>query len=214
MTVPTETFIRAFEEIAAEVNRRAGMQSAHGPEIEKAADRDQTVRNNYALIRSIRDIRNILQHPKHRSSGAAILISDSFFAEVQGLLNQLRNPPTSNSVGVARGAIRIARVDERLGDLAGEMKRRGFSHLPILDGRDAVMGVFNEAAVFDYLWKEAETIIGHATTVADILPSCRLDAGHTESFVFIRPGTPVDDHTLGYSDDIGGMNGASPTARA
>ena len=38
-------------------------------------------------------------------------------------------------------------LTDRLGDLADEMKRGGFSHVPIVDERDAVIGVFNDAAV-------------------------------------------------------------------
>lgn len=170
MNQAAAVFIRTFEEIAAEVNRRAGEASSRTFEIEKAADRDGIVRNNRDLLRYIRDIRNSLQHPKHRSSSDAILISDSFLVEVQGLRDRLLNPLTANSIGVARGAMRIASQDEQLGDLAQEMKRDGFSHLPILDARDAVIGVFNEAAVFDYLWKDSETIIGRQTLVAGTLP--------------------------------------------
>jgi CBS domain-containing protein len=193
MSEVTEAFIRAFEEIVAEVNRRAGAVTSHSFEIERASTRDGTVQRNRPLLTYMRDVRNVLQHPKHAASGPAVEITEAFLAEVQDLLGRLRNPLTANSVGVARGAIRTARLEDRLGDLALEMKRNGYSHMPVLDERDTVIGVFNEAAVFDYLWTDAETIIGRQTRVGDILPHCRLGAGHTETFIFIRPGTLLDD---------------------
>ena len=73
------------------------------------------------------------------------------------------------------------------------MKQNGFSHVPILDERDAVIGVFNEAAVFDHLWADTEMIVGRQMQISDILPHCRLDADHTENFRFVKPGTPIDD---------------------
>ena len=73
------------------------------------------------------------------------------------------------------------------------MKRGGFSHVPILDELGAVVGVFNEAAVFDCLWAETETIIGREMQISEILPHCLLDAGHTENFRFVKPGTLIDD---------------------
>ena len=193
MSDTTEAFIRAFEEIVGEVNRRAGATHSHAFEIEKAAARDGTARRHRALLLYIRDVRNTLQHPKHRTPGPAIEVTAPFLAEVQALVRQFRSPPTANSVGVARGDIRTAQLHDQLGDLAQMMKRYGFSHVPILDERGAVVGIFNEAAVFDHLWASPETIIGREMRVEEILPHCRIDAGHTETFKFIRPGTLLDD---------------------
>ena len=71
--------------------------------------------------------------------------------------------------------------------MADDMKAGGFSHVPIVDEGDVVVGVFNEAAVFDYLWSESEKIIGRSMSVEEVLPHCRLDANHTETFRFVRP---------------------------
>ncbi len=193
MSKPTEGFIRTFEEIVREVNGRAGAPSSHSFEIERASERDGIVRKNRALLMYIRDVRNALQHPKHRSEGHAIHVSEAFLDEVRALLKFLRNPPTANSVGVPRKQIKVAHLTDRLGDLADEMKRNGFSHLPILDEGGAVIGVFNEAAIFDFLWSEAETIVGRRMQISDILAHCRLDANHTETFTFVTPRTLADD---------------------
>ena len=193
MNSRTEIFIRTFEEIVTEVNHRARASSWYSFEIEKATERDGVVRKNRPLLIYIRDVRNALQHPKHRSEGHAIQVSEAFLDEVQALLSHLKKPPTASSVGVPRKKIQTAGLTDGLGDLADEMKQHGFSHVPIVDVRDAVIGVFNEAAVFDYLWAEAETIVGRRMQISDILPHCRLDAGHTENFKFVKPSTPIDD---------------------
>lgn len=207
MSGETEAFIRTFEEIVTEVNRRAGRDTSRIFEIEQAALRDAAVRRNRQLLVYIRDVRNALQHPKHGASGHAVQVTGAFLAEVKALLRHLKNPPTANSIGVARGDIKTARLDDRLGDLALTMKRSGFSHLPILDERGAVIGVFNEAAVFDHLWVGSETIIGRDMKVEDILPHCQLDVGHTETFKFVQPGRLLDDLVSIFSAP------ASPTTR-
>ncbi|MER8452761.1 hypothetical protein NKG60_22705 [Mesorhizobium sp. M1428] len=135
MTSPTEGFIRTFEDIASEVNRRAGEPESHSFEIERASGREGIVKKNRALLIYIRDVRNALQHPKHRSDGDAIQISKAFLDEALALLNHLRNPPTANSVGVPRKEVRTAKLTDRLGDLADKMKQGGFTHIPILDER-------------------------------------------------------------------------------
>jgi CBS domain-containing protein len=193
MTTSNEEFIRAFEQIVSEVNRRAGAPTSHAFEIEKASSRDGAVKRNRARLIYIRDVRNVLQHPKHGSSGHAVQISDAFLSETQALLSHLKKPPTASSVGVPRKQLKVAHVTDQLGILADEMKRGGFSHLPIVDERDVIIGVFNEAAMFDHLWSEPKTIVGRQMQISQILDHCRLDADHTETFRFVRPGTSLDD---------------------
>jgi len=193
MTAMAEQFIRLYEELVAEVNRRAGLASSHSFEIERAADRDGAVRKHERLLRYILDVRHALQHPQHRSRGHAVLISGSFLEEVTALVNHLKNPVRSGTLGIPRKHIRTASLSDHVGNLADDMKSGGFSHIPILDESDVVVGVFNEAAVFDYLWSESETIISRSMQVQEILPHCRLDANHTETFRFVGPRVPVED---------------------
>jgi CBS domain-containing protein len=203
----TEDFIRCFEEIKAEINRRAGNRSPRSFAVESAAERDGLVRKNKAVLHYIREVRNALQHPGHRSAGSAIKITDSFLSEVRDLLRHLQNPPKANSVGVPRKKVLVGKLTDRLGDLADKMKTSGFSHLPLLNESDAVIGVFNEAAVFDHLWSDDETIVGRNMVVGDILSHCRLDAEHTETFRFVKPSTPLDDLMSMF------LNLESPTTR-
>lgn len=204
---PTDEFIRCFEKIKTEVNRRAGDQSSLSFAVERAADRDGFVRKNKAVLIYIREVRNALQHPGHESVGSAIMITESFLSEVRDLLQHLQNPPKANSVGVPRKMIMAGKLTDRLGDLADKMKSSGFSHIPLLNEGDAVIGVFNEAAVFDHLWANEETIVGRDMTVNDIFPHCKLDANHTETFRFVTPRTPVDDLTAMF------LNLESPNTR-
>lgn len=175
------------------MNKRAHTSGSHRFEIEKAAQRDRGVANRQEMLRYIRDIRHPLQHPKHKSPGHAVHISPAFLAEVEGILTYLRNPPNANSVGVSHKDMKSAQLTDQLGDLADEMKKTGFSHLPILDGKDVLIGVFNEAAIFDYLWHVDEQIVSRSMTVEEVIPHCRLNAQHTETFDFVDPNTPVDD---------------------
>lgn len=193
MSETNERFLRLYEDLKAEVNKRAGDPSSHSFQVANAARRDVVVSREKWRLEYIKDIRNALSHPKHKSRGHAVLISDTFLKEVESLLNHLKRPPTANSVGVPRKEIRTASVHEKLGDLAAEMEQGLFTHVPIVDEDDVVIGVFNEAAIFDYVWSETETIVGRGMLIHQILPHCRLDADHTETFRFVGPRVQVED---------------------
>lgn len=193
MNGTTEKFIRLFEQLVAEVNQRAGLPTSRSFEIAEAARRDGAIRKQQNLLKYMRDMRNALQHPQHMSQGHAFVISESFLKETEAVLNHLRNPVKSGNLGVAREEIRTAHLSDRLGELAGDMKANGFSHVPILDDNDVVIGVFNEAAVFDFLWSEDATIIERTMSVKEILPHCRFEADHTETFRFVGPRVLIED---------------------
>ncbi len=140
MNDPTEKFLRAFEKIKAEVNYLAGDPSSGSFQLEKAAERDSVIARNRRLLKYIREVRNVLQHPNHKTSGDAVLVSETFLEEAEILLERLKNPPTANSVGVSLKQMMTARLTHQLGDLADRMKQKGFSHVPILDENDVVIG--------------------------------------------------------------------------
>ncbi len=187
MSETTDKFINTFEKLKAEVNRRARRQNSERFELEEAARNDGAINKHFLKLKYIRDVRNALQHPQHDTPQRAFDVSPGFLGEVEQLLKYLVSPPTAKDIWVPRPALTIADPTDRIGDLAAVMKTKGFSHLPILDQKGAVIGVFNEAAVFAHLWKEDVTLIGRDMTVADIMESCRLDARHTETFEFVGP---------------------------
>lgn len=189
----TNRFIREFQLIEFEINSRAGNRNARQFLLREAAKYDNIVRENYVLLEYIRKLRNLIQHPGHNTDGHAVCISDGFFAEVQDIRKRLQNPLQAGSVGVPRECVKIARCTDRLGDLAEEMKRERFTHVPIVDERNVILGVFNEAALFDYLWSEAETIIARDMQISEVFRHCQPDAEHTETFIFVSPQTPLYD---------------------
>ena len=51
MSLTVERFIRLYEDLVAEVNRRAGADTSHSFDIERAASRDGSVRKQQSLLK-------------------------------------------------------------------------------------------------------------------------------------------------------------------
>lgn len=192
MTSPNDAFIGLFERFSATLNRLADLPESRKCEIDEACRRHPRLEQHRRRLLYIRDLRHLLQHPQTRGGGAPFQIGPAFVEETAELLRRIENPPTAMKLGVSRAQIRTASPEERIGDLAAEMKEKGYSHLPILDERDVVRGVFNEAAVFDSLWAPHEPIIERSMRLGEIMAHCSLDAQHTETFRFIDPRQPLD----------------------
>ena len=89
-----------------------------------------------------------------------------------------------------RGRLYTAKLTDKIGEVADAMRSRKFSHVPVLDEEGVVIGVFNEAAIFDYFWSDEIIDAGRDKPVKDIERHCSLDANHTESFEFVKPSMP------------------------
>lgn len=186
-------FTQTFEALKAEINCRAGNQDSHSLELDLAVRRDRSVAKHERLIRYIRDVRNTLQHPRHNAPEPAIQVTEAFLGEVQGVLNGLQNPPRASSLCVKRGDLYVIRKSDMIGQIIDTMSAKSFSHIPVLDDQDKVLGVFNEAAVFDYFCSDDIIDARRDLTISEIFPHCSLDAKHTETFGFVRPKATEDD---------------------
>jgi hypothetical protein len=193
MSTLNERFVRIFEEMKSEINRLAGRQESYEMQLDLAAERSRQVARHRSLLRYVRDVRNAIQHPRHATPGHAVLISENFLKEVEGVLNSLKNPPRARTMCIPVGSLFTASLSSRIGNVAEEMRRRRFSHVPILDERRIVLGVFNEAAIFDYFWTDEILDASRDIQIAGIINHCKLDAGHTEVFDFVRPSTTQDE---------------------
>ena len=192
MTDINFSFTQAYEDLKSEVNQRAGLES-NSLELEKALQSDSSLHRHARMLRHVRDIRNLLQHPNHDAKAAAVLVSKPFLQRVRNLVEALRNPPTASSMSVPRSKLYTVKLTDKIGDVAEVMQSRKWSHVPILDEKDVVIGVFNEAAIFDYFWTDDVIDARRDMPIKDIERHCSLDARHTETFEFVRPSMREDE---------------------
>jgi CBS domain-containing protein len=193
MTDPNLAFIQLFEDLKSEINRRAGEPRSPSLELDRAAQRDKAVKKHQRRIRYIREIRDVIQHPQYTGPYPAVQITESFLDQVSQLLNTLTNPRRASSICVKRGDLFVVDTTGNVRETIDVMREKKFSHIPILDDHDILLGVFNEAAIFDYFYSDDVIDAQHDLTMSTILQHCSLDANHTETFRFVRPTAIVDD---------------------
>lgn len=191
-TGPNDQFLGLFEAIKKLVNAIAGIDSCE-LQLDAACERSRRVRERLSEIRHVRNVRNIIAHPQAQSGAPAVVVTPDLIHRTQRLLDTLTTVRTANTVGVPLGRLFTATTGTRLIAVADTMREKRYSHVPVLDERKRVIGVFNESAIFDYLVKQTIIELTEVMVVADVMDHCRLDAGHTESFQFIRPATTEDE---------------------
>ena len=131
--------------------------------------------------------------PDAYAKAAAVLVSKPFLQRVRNLVEALRNPPTASRLSVPRSTLYTVKLTDKIGDVADVMRSESWSHIPILDEKDVVIGVFNEAAIFDYFWTDDVIDARRDMPIKDIECHCSLDANHTETFEFVKPSMREDE---------------------
>lgn len=187
-----DQFLRLYEAIKDVVNTIAGTTS-YDLELDAACGRSRRVKERRFEIRHVRDVRNVIAHPQAKSGAPAVVVTPDLIARTQRLLDTLTTVRTANTAGVPRSQLFTATTGTRLITITDIMRAKRYTHVPILDEANRVIGVFNESAIFDYLLSKTIIELNDTMIVTEIMDHCRLDAGHTESFQFIRPGTTEDE---------------------
>lgn len=186
-------FIQAYEGLKVQINRRAGEDGSKEFLLQRAIQRDGAVRRQEDLLKYIRDVRNVLSHPSSTMRGRGVTVTQSLVEQAQALLHWLADPPTARTLCVPRASLFVAGVEDKVVKVARHMKEKRYSHIPIVNGEHRLIGVFNEAAIFDFFLVEGAIMADHDITISEIMRHCSLDGGRTEAFGFVRPSTPISD---------------------
>jgi CBS domain-containing protein len=189
---PNDQFIRLYEALKTQINSIAGVEGTN-MELAQACDRSKRVQGHRSEIWHVRDVRNLIAHPPANSRGPMVLVTPDLIYRTQRLLDALTTVRTANTSGISLSNLFTATPGTKLITVADTMRDERYSHVPILDERKRVIGVFNESAIFDYFVSQTIIELTDTMVVADIMYHCSIDAGHTESFRFIGPGTTEDE---------------------
>ena len=133
-----------------------------------------------------REVRNLLSHHARFEGEEAVIPSEKLVAFLRKLLHYLQNPPEAKGIGTKTEFLLRASRDSRLTDIFARMEKKGFSHVPILEG-DRLYGVLSISTLFTHYQNNPDAQLGHDARVErlwDFLPPEK----HTnERFAFVEP---------------------------
>ncbi len=123
-------------------------------------------------LKSIRDIRNLLQHnPKYNGNYIAVPSAD-MIKTLEKIIQQVENRKLAVDFGVPEKNIYKATLSSPLMKILKVMKERGFSHVPVLENR-RLYGVLSPYTILEFITEQGMQIITEETKVGamkDYLP--------------------------------------------
>lgn len=138
----------------------------------------------YSFLKTASDIRNILSHEND-----TCVPMESFIQEMKKILDMIENP--IDLYDIATKEIHSCKMTDHVDDIIPVMERYGISHLPIVNEKQYVIGVFSRSTLFDF-FSEGGTLVS-GMKISDFGSLTELGKHHNESFLFAGKRSSIDD---------------------
>ncbi len=131
-----------------------------------------------------REVRNLLSHHARFDGENAVEPSESLIRFLEKLILHLENPPNALSIATRTGELLRAGCGDALMAIMSEMEKRGFSHVPVLEGR-VLYGVLSVSTLFSHFRDHPDVMLGRDATVKQLWDELPVDRHVTERFEFV-----------------------------
>ena len=101
-------------------------------------------------LKSIREVRNVLQHNPKVSGSYIVEPSPEVTAALEKIIRQIEHPKLAIDFGVKANQIYKATLESKLLKVISVMKERGFSHIPVIEN-NKLYGVLSAYTVFEFV---------------------------------------------------------------
>lgn len=178
----TEQFLEKYKELENAAVDLYGF-AEDGKAIANLMDM-QEFRNIRTELSYCREVRNLLQHRARLGGEYAVEPSEAMLRLLGDAVEKVRHPLRCRDIAVPCSKLLCSRPEAFVLPAMKEMRRRGFTHLPILEG-GRVAGVFSESRVFYYCTDRETVGIPEDLRFEDIRSYLSLDLHHSEIYAWL-----------------------------
>ena len=135
-------------------------------------------------LKSIREVRNVLQHNPKVSGSYIVEPSPEVTAALEKIIRQIEHPKLAIDFGVKANQIYKATLESKLLKVISVMKERGFSHIPVIEN-NKLYGVLSAYTVFEFVTEQGMQIITEDTKVSAMKHYLPIKNHRNEYYLFL-----------------------------
>ena len=144
-------------------------------------------------IRYCQDVRNLLSHKKKINQNFAVDASDEMILFIDELINKIKKRQKCSDIQIGFKKVCWRSLSDKVKETMSVMREKSYTHIPILNDKKEVIGVFDENSVFMYIADEGIVAIDENLTFSQIEKYLSLEGREMESFIFVKPNFYVDE---------------------
>lgn len=135
---------------------------------------------------SIRELRNQMSH---KNVDGIIEISNEAIEFLNNEIKWVQNPLTALDICTKIKDIHFATINSSLNNVMEIMTNHGYSHIPVLNNKNQLIGVFSENTIFSIYFDKNTILSKDNLILSDIIDYLKIDNHQTECFALVSVNT-------------------------
>ncbi|MBR5514958.1 MAG: CBS domain-containing protein [Clostridia bacterium] len=144
-------------------------------------------------IKYCKEVRNLLSHKKKISNSFAVEPNDNMISFIDELIEKVKNRRKCCEIQVKLSDVYWQRCDSLVKDCVEVMHKTGYGHVPILDNKGSVAGVFGINSLFSYIADNGASALNENLKFSDILEYLALDTRKSRKIIFVKADLYADE---------------------
>ncbi len=144
-------------------------------------------------IKYCQDVRNLLSHKKKLNNSFAVEPNQHMLHFIDALINKISNRSKCSDIQIKFKDVCWRTINDSVQKAMYVMRQNLYTHVPILNEQNKVIGVFDENSIFTYLADEEIVCVDSSLKFSDIEKYISLDNREMESFVFVKSDSYVEE---------------------
>ncbi|MDR2506124.1 MAG: hypothetical protein LBD16_08495 [Oscillospiraceae bacterium] len=199
MTELSARFVELYRCVETELEQRlSGRPRRHTSAVMEylASPESRPVRADLDVAR---EIRNIIMHNADDNGEPVVEPSRGITDALSRVLDYINSPPLALTFATTASEILYARINDQALPLMRAMRKRGFSHVPIMDG-ERVNGVFSSQSLMSFISDNPSVVIDANTRLLTFEQYLPIDSHLPEQYRFMAEGATLADVKQAFED--------------
>ena len=160
-----------------------------GRDVEKFLKQMRAEGVDFTRLMALRKVRNALTHNPMLNGGPLVTLNAGVIPFLDDVIARIKELPTATNILIPRGKVFSGALGDTIHQIVDTMLANVFSHVPVLDSNDRVIGVFSESTMLEM---SKAGIADDGTTTLDAVSRFLPCDKHTaEVFRFVPKNDPI-----------------------
>lgn len=172
-----------------ETATRLAFPTWDGRDVEKFLKQMRVDGLDFTRLMVLRMVRNALTHNPMLNGKPIVTLNEGVIPFLDEVISHIKKLPTAANILISRNNVFSASLSDMVHDVVNKMLEKVFSHVPVLDTNDRVIGVFSESTMLEM---SKAGISDDGTTALDAVSRFLPCDKHTaEVFRFVPKNDPI-----------------------
>ncbi len=186
-----DEYIQKFKELEAVVREAYGLNDWDS--ITGYLSKKDEYRPFRDELKYCQDVRNLLQHRQKFGSEYPIQPSREMIEFLENTINSFKNRKKCSEIMIPKSTMFCKKLGDKLCDALPKMKNASFSHVPVLDEKGVLVGVFTAFSFFNLVAERDEGEKIRNKTFKEVEEYIALDYHRSVAYCFVSRDLYVDE---------------------